>query len=233
MIDKINWNLTYLISKKRAACFFFFILLTTYKSPAQKRESAETSQFYKVISFDEKIDFGKIDDSVKWIISNSQDNSISEVSGNDINDYIFQNPGDYEINFKETKKHDEVCHHAMFPEKFRIKVAAVKLSYDFSQITFSKKLQKGSNTDLIVTVLAKVLTKDNSITKLPAPRMSVSGIGVVLIATPEEKEIVINNKVNFLKYKLSGTIDKETYLMFDFYDFNNQVQTYNLPQFIK
>lgn len=233
MKKEIYQKLSHLILKKRTICFFFFILFTSTNAIAQNKDEFGNNPFYKIIAFEEKIDFGKIDSSAKWIITNIQDNSSSEINGNAINDYIFQNPGEYEINFQESIKHDEVCHHPMFPEKFRIKVAAVKLSFDFSQITFSKKFQKGPNTDLIVTVPTKVLTKDNSVTKLPAPGMSVSGIGIALIATPEEKEIVLNNEVQFLKYKLSGTIDKDTYLMFDFYDFNNQVQTYNLPQFIK
>jgi hypothetical protein len=32
---------------------------------------------------------------------------------------------------------------------------------------------------------------------------------------------------------VSGIINNEAYLMFDFYDFNNEAKTYNLPQKIK
>lgn len=233
MINEINWNLTYLISKKRFVCFFFFTLFATNISTAQKKESFEIHQFYKIISFDEKIDFGFIDASIKWIIENNQDHTSTEVSGNDINDYIFQNPGEYEINFQEIERHDEACHHPMFPEKFLIKVASEKLSFDFSKISFSKQLQKGSNIDVIITVPAKVLTKDNRDIKLPVPKVLVSGIGISLNVLPMKNEIILDNNIQLLKYKLSGNIDKETYLMFDFYDFNNQVQTYNLPQKIK
>ncbi|WP_264538186.1 hypothetical protein [Flavobacterium sp. N1736] len=205
-----------------------------FKSEAQNKINDEIKQFYTVISYGEKVDFGNMDTSIMWTITNSQNNINTTLQGNEINKYVFQEPGEYDINFQENKKHDDDCNHAMFPERFRIKVAPVKLVFDFSKIQFSEKIEKGRNySDLIITVPATITTKDNSITKLPAPGMSVSGIGVAFTAVPLEKEIILNNKIQLLKYKLSGIVDKETYLMFDFYDFNNQVQTYNLSQIIK
>lgn len=213
---------------------FLLLLVMGTKSTAQNAAGFESNQFYKVISFGEKIDIGTIDESVTWTIANSAKNIHAAIRGNEINNYSFEETGEYEINFHENKKHDEECNHPAFAERFKIKVGSVKLTFDFSKISFSEKIVKGRNySDLIITVPAKITTKDNSNTKLPAPSMSVAGLGVSFTVEPVEKEIVIGNKTQLLKYKVSGIVDQETYLMFDFNDFNNQIQTYNLHQIIK
>ncbi len=220
--------------KKQVVSLLIFILLIGYTSEAQNQIGSESNQFYKVISFGEKIDFDNIDQTITWTISNAKNNIYTTLRGNEINEYVFQEPGEYEINFQENKKHDEGCHHPAFEERFKVKVESVRLTFDFSKISFSEKIVKGRNySDLIITVPAKITTKDNSNTKLPAPRMSVAGLGVSFTVEPVETEIAIGNKTQLLKYKLSGIVNQETYLMFDFHDFNNQVQTYNLPQVIK
>jgi hypothetical protein len=219
--------------KIQVTCLLFFSLFFSYKSAAQNKINDEIKQYYTVISFGEKFDFGSIDASTSWTITNSENNINTTLRGNEINTYVFQEPGEYEINFQENKKDDEDSH-PMFAEKFRIKVEPVRLSFDFSKIQFSEKIERGRNySDLIISVPVNITTKDNSVTKLPAPGMSVSGVGVAFTVIPVENEIILNNKIQLLKYKVSGMVDKETYLMFDFYDFNNQVQTYNLSQIIK
>lgn len=229
-----NTLTTSLNFKKQVVSIFIFILLIGYTSEAQNQIGFESNQYYKVISFGEKIDFGTIDESVTWTIANSAKNIHAVIRGNEINNYSFDETGEYEINFHENKKHDEECHHPAFAERFKIKVEAVRLTFDFSKISFSEQIVKGRNySDLIITVPAKITTKDNSNTKLPAPGMYVAGLGVSFTVEPVEKEIVIGNKTQLLKYKLSGIVNQETYLMFDFNDFNNQVQTYNLHQVIK
>lgn len=223
-----------LFLQRQIIYLMFLILFVSATSTAQNKISVDINKYYRVISFGEKIDFGNMDSSVVWIIKNSKNNINTTVHGDEINNYLFQEAGDYEINFHEDKKHDEECSHRMFAEKFLVKVEPFKLSFDFSKIVFSEKIEKGKiYSDLIITVPAKINTKDGLITKMPAPGMSVTGIGVALTAVPFENEILLNNKTQLLKYKISGIVNKETYLMFDFYDFNNQVQVYNLPQLIK
>jgi len=221
-------------NEKLLIYFLLYSLFFSYKSIAQNNFSSQPEQFYKTISFGEKIDFGNIDSAVTWRITNSKNNINTVLRGNEINDYQFQETGTYDISFQENKKHDGECDHPMFAEKFHVKVEPVKLAFDFSKIKFSEKLEKGKNySDLIISVPAEITSKDNSITKLPAPKMSVAGIGVLLAVKPVEKEIILNNKNQILKYKVSGIINNEAYLMFDFYDFNNEAKTYNLPQKIK
>ncbi|WJS94591.1 hypothetical protein NYQ10_21145 [Flavobacterium johnsoniae] len=220
--------------KLQTVFLLFFVLVGSFKSVAQNIGSTDSNQYFKIISFGEKIDFENIDQTITWTVSNAKNNIYTTLRGNEINDYVFQEPGEYEINFQENKPHDEECHHPQFAERFKIKVEPVRMSFDFSKITFSEKIERGRNyTDLIITVPAEITTKDNSITKLSVPKMSVAGLGVSFTVEALEKEIVIGNKTQLLKYKLSGVVNQETYLMFDFYDFNNQAQTFNFHQIIK
>ncbi|UWY27438.1 hypothetical protein N4T20_17110 [Flavobacterium sp. TR2] len=227
----------YLKSFRKEKLLLYLLLYSlfySYRSAAQNIYEEPSAQFFKTISFGEKIDFGSIDESVTWTVSSSKNNVFVTLRGNEIKNYIFQEPGEYEINFHETKKHDGECDHQQFPEKFKIKVESVKISFDFSKISFSEKIVKGKNySDLILTVPVKIAVKGSSVAKLPTPEMSIVGVGVSMTAEPLDKEIALNGKNQLLKYRISGTADKDTYLMFDFYDFSRQVQTYSLPQIIK
>lgn len=227
----------YLKSFRKEKLLLYLLLYSlfhSYRSAAQNIYGEPSDQFYRTISFGEKIDFGLLDESMIWTVSSSKNSIFATLYGREINNYIFQEPGEYEINFHESKKHDGECDHQQFPEKFQIKVEGVKMSFDFSKISFSEKIVKGrSYSDLIVAVPVKIALKGTSIAKLQAPGMSITGIGVSMTAEPVDKEIALNGKTQVLKYRISGIADKEAYLMFDFYDFNRQVQTYSLPQIIK
>jgi len=221
--------------------YFLFLALIWISSItiAQNKVNAgnynfiENKKIYKMISFGDKIDFGNIDAAVRWTIINSKQGINLTLSGNQINNYSFDEPGEYEILFLETKGLNDECSHAMFPAKMIIQVSPVKLSFDFSKIKLSEKLVKGKNyTDLIITVPTKITVKDNSIATLLTPGMTISGVGVSLVAVALNSDVTVKDGIQLLKYKVSGLINKDTYVMFDFYDFSNQVQTYNLSQII-
>ncbi|MBZ4034254.1 hypothetical protein K6T82_05715 [Flavobacterium sp. 17A] len=213
---------------------FFFCLLISFKITAQNNISNETNPYYKIISFGQKNDFGSFTSTVVWNIRNSKNNSNVTLYGSEINNYVFEEPGEYEINFQDNKKHVGECNHDDFPARFHIKVEPVKIIFDFSKIRFSSKLQANTDyTDLEISVPVTIDTKNNSISKALSPVMSVSGVGASLKAKPVEREIVLTNRNHVFKYRVSGRIDKQTYLMFDFYDLYGQVQTYNHPQLIK
>lgn len=212
----------------------FFVLTVGFKVNAQNKGGLGSDQYFKIISFGEKVDLGEIDPAVSWTISNSKNNLFTSLQGNEINSFVFQDPGIYDVIYQENKSHQGECDHSVFPQKFSIKVDEVKIVYDFTKVSFSEKIERGRNyTDLIISVPVKIDVKETSKTKLPAPSLFIAGLGVALTAEPETKEILLDGKAKELKYKLSGTVNRDTYLMFDFYDFNNKAQTYNHPQFIK
>ena len=224
----INSNFNVSVMKAILKCFLFFVLITVSFGAV-----GQNKQFYKVISFDEKIDFGNVDASAKWTINNSEAKVFTSLNGKQINDYVFRETGVYEIQFLETKKHSEECNHPMFPDKITVKVNPVKMTYNFSKIEFSEKIERGRNYEnLIISVPVTITAIDNSTAKLPTPGLSIAGIGVALNAKSVDEEVVVRNGVQVLKYQVSGIVNAESYLMFDFSNFNGGVQTYNLPQII-
>lgn len=218
-------------------CLFFFILiLSCFNAIGQK---ANDVHIFKTFSFGEKNDFGDFKNIEKWTVTNTEDNSVVDLNGNQINDFIFEKPGTYEIGFFGNEKHNDDGHgeednHSRFVEKMIVKVSPIKMTFDFSKIVFSGKIQKGKNcNNIVITVPVKISTKGNKGMKLKSPNLVIVGLGSELIAKPVNEEIAVSNGVQILKYQLSGIVNQETYLMFDFFDFNNQVQTYNLLDSIK
>jgi hypothetical protein len=220
---------------------FLFSILTmvSYTIMAQNKfnsgnfPDSNPAGYYRIISFGDKIDFGSIETSARWNITNSKEGIGVTLNGSEINDYIFQYAGEYEIQFSVTKKHDEGCNHPTFSKKIIVKVNPVKLSFDFSKIGFSQKIRRGINYDnLIVSVPGKINIQGKTANEVKAPELLITGVGTSLLAQPVNGTIEIKNGTQVFKYKISGRVDKESYLMFDFYDFNDEVQSFNLQQII-
>lgn len=238
LINRINKIVALESSMKQF--LFFVLIMVCFDAIAQENYSANKAvihsnneQYYKVVSFGDKIDFGTIENTAKWTIANAKEGIFVTLSGSQINEYTFDKPGFYEISFLDNKKHNEECNHPQFNEKMIVKVNPIKMVFDFSKIDFSEKIQKGRSCDnIIITVPVTITVKDNSSESLDAPSLSIAGVGVSLSAKFTNQQIVVKNGIQFLKYQLSGFVNKETYLMFDFSDFNNQVQTYNHLQII-
>ncbi|WP_395042908.1 hypothetical protein [Flavobacterium sp.] len=189
---------------------------------------------YKTISFGEKITFGIVDNSINWTISNSENKIFVNIKGNQINDYIFEKPGIYNISFSENKKHTDECNHPQFNEKMIIEVTPVKMVFDFSKIKFSQKIQKGiSCENITLTVPVTIAIIENVPTKFVVSDITFAGIGSEIVGKPINKEITINNGVQNIEYQLSGIATNQAHLMIDFVDYNNQVQSYTLLEIIK
>lgn len=231
---------SYLSKLQRKLKKFFIIAVHMYtlgvfaqNSTAPKAINENLMNIDRTISYGEKINFGTIDNSVQWTILNKSQNISVSINGNEINKYVFDKPGIYEIHFSENRKHTEECIHPAFNEKMLIEVTAVKMNFDFSHITFSEKIKSGVNyNNLIITVPVNVIVKDNKRTNFKVQEFSVAGVGSELKATPLQNEMILTTGKHSMKYKVSGIVKNETYLMFDFIDFNNNVQTYNQPEIV-
>lgn len=134
--------------------FILFIVTSISFCVSAQSNSAVSNPTFKVISYGEKIQFGNVESSAKWTISNTKENITAFVSGNHINDYVFEKTGVYEVTYSEIKKHDaNECSHAQFEDKMAILVSPIKMTFDFSKIVFSEKIRKGSNCDgIFITV---------------------------------------------------------------------------------
>lgn len=218
--------------------FYFFLFMTPYINVEAQNEKnndgiANRQNIFKTISFGEKIFFGTIENSAQWTVKNTDENSSEFLTGNAINNYVFEKPGIYEIQFSENKKHSEECNHPPFTEKMIIEVTKVKMTFNFSEINFSEKIKSGvSYEDVVITVPVTVKIKDDKSLEFNIQEFSVAGVGSELKATPLNKSIKLTTGRHLIKYKLSGIVKTQTYLMFDFIDFNSNVQTYNQPEIV-
>jgi hypothetical protein len=218
--------------------FFVFILLITSIVQGQELSTLSSENNsrtlnqnpYKTISFGGKINLGKMEHPIAWTVSSFDSNNEVLLNGEEINNYVFETPGTYKITSRENKSISEnECNHASFPESFIIKVSPTQMVFDFSTLIFNKALEGGVNVDnttLSLNVNLKTFTNE------PVPfsegKIQSAGIGTTIKGQLLNAVILKpgNNKVN---YKLSGAASKDTYIMFDFFDVNEQVQSYYYP----
>ena len=185
---------------------------------------------YKSISFGGKINLGKIEHPLVWTVLSVDSNNQVVLNGDDINSYVFETPGTYQITSTENKSTSEnECNHASFPESFIVKVSPIQMVFDFSTLTFDKALEGGvnvENTTLSLNVNLKTFTNES----VPFSEGKIQSAGIGTTIKGQLLNAVIlkpgNNKVN---YKLSGAASKDTYIMLDFFDVNEQVQSYYYP----
>ncbi|MFD2910193.1 hypothetical protein ACFSX9_15795 [Flavobacterium ardleyense] len=224
----LNHNLSNILTR-------FLLLLCTLSFVHATAQVSVNDTYYKVISHGDKIDFGAIEKGVKWVVS-SAEAQVSSIylSENEINNFVFAKPGIYQISFQETYKHsNNECSHPQFKERMAIKVSPIKMTFDFSKISFSEKIRIGSNCDqIIVTVPVNIVIKDLQSTKFNVANLIVAGVGAEIIGKPVIAEVVLKNGTQLLKYQLSGVASNEAYLMFDFVDYNGNIQTYYQPEIV-
>ena len=214
--------------------FILLLFINSFYSIAQNSFVSKNKEPYKVITYGEKTAFGKIDNNAKWKIRNYNENISIQLYGNQINDYVFEKPGTYEIDFSENNQNNEdECSHAKFDATMIVQVSSTKMIFDFSKIKFSDKIQVGQSCDDIdIVVPVNFTTYDGNPVKLIIPNVVVAGIGSQIIAKPINSEIIFKNGIQAVKYQLSGTATQQAYLMFDFVDANNQIQSYSYPEII-
>jgi hypothetical protein len=222
---------------KSIASFLILIMMSfnafaQFNLPVSKIDfDTSDEQFYKVISFGEKLDFGNFEDTAVWTIANEKENVIKHLKGNEINGFVFVKPGIYEIKFIENKKHIENgCNHPSFNEKTIIKVCPLKMKFDFSTIKFSEIIVGEKELDNVeASVDFYFESYNNEDLTFKNPKLIVVGIGANIIGNASYEEITLTPGKNKITYILNGKATKESYIMFDFYDINNKIQSYYYP----
>lgn len=207
-----------------------FIVLFSHASFAQTAFGKKP--VFKTISFGETIDFGELDNSVRWTVSGKMGSR--SFTGSEINKFVFETPGTYEIRFSESKKHSDGCNHPAFDENMTVEVSPVKMIFDFSKIVFSDEITSGRSLEGIsVTVPVAIKLSKEAPKSMQLPEMTGAGIGVNIVAKPVNTVISLSEGTTKIVYRLSGIASSPEYIMLDFKDVNNQTQTYYLPQRLK
>lgn len=215
-----------LLYKKYLKVFFItFFFLQFYQLHSQELNS--NSDFFKTVSYGKKVYFGEIESAANWTVISPNNKTTTILYGNEINNFNFKEPGVYTLFFSDVKKFGpNECVHPKFKDKMLINVTPTEMVFQFSKIKFSDKIRVGKNCDDILMTLPVTINSLSEGGKVKLSKVNVTGNDVNLIAMPLQEEIIVKNGTYNLSYKLSGTVNKETYLMFDFVDNNNETQTY-------
>lgn len=231
-LQEIFFNLNNMFRNYLTLILVSFLLLNSLQLFSQSNN--QENNFYKTISFGKTIFFGKIESSAKWKVFDPVSKNEKNLSGNEINDFKFENVGIYRVTFFETKKFGPTeCAHPKFQDEMFINVTPVEMIFDFSKITFSDKIQKGHTCDgIIISVPLNCKMKGSEVT-FKVPDVLITGVNVDLVAKPINEVIIVKNGTQFINYKLIGIVNSETYLMFDFVDINNGTQTFYQLEIVK
>lgn len=205
----------------------FFVGQNDINSSRNEQLKSNNIEPLKTICFGESLQFNKINSSATWTISSTELDLQIDLKGSDINSYIFEKPGTYQISFSEANHSADSCNHSSIPEFFNVKVSPVKMEFDFSSLSYSDKIVAERNLENIeMSVNVNVKTFDNKEFVFENGQMVSAGIGTTIIGKLKNSKIVLQPGRNKLTYKISGSATKDTYIMFDFFDINNQVQSY-------
>lgn len=177
----------------------------------------------------------EISNEITWNITNMDKNEVVlSGSGNALANYVFANPGIYQIDINENLVHDSnTCNHNHFPEKMLVRVSPMKMDFDFSTVKFSKQIvgdQPTNGTTLSVDV--RFSSYDNS-SAVYDKAFRTAGVRTSVAGKLKNEKATLRQGVNTLEFLLEGQASKGTYIMIDFIDINGVLQSYSLTNKIQ
>jgi hypothetical protein len=180
------------------------------------------------ISYGEKINLGHVGRSTHFYISgNSKE---LHLKGTEINDHVFDKPGDYHVKVVNKKWHKgDDCADLHLPDEITVKVSPVKMSFDAQKLSFSTPLVKNKQTKgTTLTIPVTIETFDHRPAPLNFSQVSSAGIGTTVTADLQSERTELPEGVHLLTYSLNGIATENSYLMFDFVDANARIQSVSL-----
>lgn len=185
------------------------------------------------INYSESIQLTNVNDNTDFYITG--ENGKIHLKGNKINEYLFQKPGKYTVKVNEhskLKKRD--CDHLSLPKEITVLVSRIKMSFDENNVAFSQPIRKKIETaGITMSIPVKIETYDKKPVKLNAAPVNTAGIGTTIVATLDENINELKDGTYILNYSLQGLVTQNSYLMFDFINVNNEIQSVALTTPIK
>lgn len=200
--------------------------------PCSQNNSQEARIEERVISFNDKFSY-QLDENTSWSINNTKSNSSLKSGVGSITDFVFPEPGTYNVEISETVVAGN-CNHGHFPDKIIVEVSPLKLAFDFSTIKFNNEIIGGQSQDNnTITVDVYFSNTKNESVEFNIGQFTTAGVGVSIEGKLVDEKTILTPGLNHLTYKLTGTATSQTYVMLNFIDINNQVVSYYLPTKIK
>lgn len=191
------------------------------------------SQNSMTISYNEKINLGEVAKEFQFHVTGEFGNTI--LTGTEINDYKFANPGKYIIKLV-TEKHleDNKCDHDVLPDSIIVNVSRVKMIFDGSKMTFSSPIRKNIDTQgIILSIPVSVNTFNHKSTSIVPKVVNSAGVGTSISGVLLNDVSELKEGTYTFRYRLSGVVTENSYLMFDFMDSNKNIQSFSLKTPVK
>ena len=211
----------------------FFVFSINAKNISQLPSNGEHIENQK-IAFGETFSY-KLDDNTSWKIINSETFAVLNSGVGSIEKITFSTPGNFEIEISEvisTSAND--CKHGHFPHKIVIEVSPIKMIFDFNSIKFSHDIVGGqSQYGNEISIDVYIESFNNEKVVFNDGKVVSAGVGVNIDGTLKSNGAALKQGINHLVYILNGQATRDTYIMFDFLDINNQTVSYTYPTIIK
>jgi hypothetical protein len=191
-----------------------------------------------LISFGEKLNSNIISisdiEEYSWKITNGDSFNIHGI-GKQIMDVLFEIPGEYNVELNHTEKtNTKACNHSSESIFYRLKVLDSKYEFLFDELSLSKSItgnvESKGLTLTIPVIYSCYFDKPGDSQGL---KMISSGVNTSIIGEVVGKDTPLQVGKNLISFNLSGKATSNTYIMFDFYNQDNLIQTYYIPNVIK
>ncbi len=184
----------------------------------------------KVLSYGDNFSYDLQANST-WVIKNTSNQAILGSGKGSISNFNFQIPGDYLVEVSEVISHKQgECDHGHDPSLISIYVSPHKMSFDFSTIQFIEPIIGGKvYTDLQISIEVTYQNYFDQKVNFTSSTVKSAGIQTTFEGILDVNRQNLISGVNNFRYTVSGQATKDTYIMFDFIDINNQVESYSYP----
>lgn len=193
------------------------------------------------ISFDESISKSLfVSEDLKdasWVIKEkSSQTQLAQGNGESLYNYIFENPGEYQIEFTlAPHNHEEEngCFHPDLPNIITLKVHNNSIKYFIDDCALSKDIIDGLDASgTILTIPVEVKSFNGEDVEIPT-NVYARGIDANIIGNLDENQRVLSSGSYTLNFFLTGNAAKDTYISFDFEDVNNNIYSFSYTEKIK
>lgn len=199
----------------------------------------EQPSLESVISFDETLDLSIFNSQhfqdVTWTIVGIEDDKfIKEGNGAELKYITFNKPGQYLIGITESRlqsdTHSEGCHHPHFPHEIHLTVLPYRVTFNFDKIEFSEPINGGKELQgTLMRVPAKVECYNNGSVDVTSFSTVSAGVGTTITGELINGIDALAAGEYIFTYALKGSAQKNSYIMFDFFNGEKMLSTYYLP----
>ena len=216
---------------KKALTIICFSCLWLFASASEKQTGIFCGDEIGVIQNLYQINFGDTISTgisseealtVSWNVFPKTGLNVSSGSGKMTGDLIFSQPGEYQITFN-IPAHGE---HPAKSEVVQVEVGSVRMTFDVTNIVFSKQIKAGDISGTTMTVPVLVKTFNGKAIDYSPREVSTTGVANVSSRLTTKKS-KLKNGLNEVVFELSGSVSTIGNIQFRFYDSKNVPTFFN------